>query len=504
LQDLEYECFENKRKAFLMFKTMQTMFQKPSFSGIRRNPFFWIVLAVLLVSTGGIFYYKLIYLPNKPSNQIPVIQTAIVRQGDLIISASGTGTLTAAKEINLAFTASGKVTKLLVKAGDQVKEGELLAEVDSPDAQANYTKAQNKYRELTSAAAIASAQAAVAQAQIDVYNALNYLGYLISPEALYWETEKSKAEQTLKEAHIAAEKSPADENALKKLKDAEAYLSFAQSRLSDAQVLYTDEYVLKNFVVRRNGRRTLSLPTDMQIHQARIAIDEARTHLKESIDLYNVLTGGPTPEDVSSSALIELQQAKLDLQNAQAVLDGAKITAPFSGTIMAVNTSLGNIGGTGTTIVIADLSQPYLEIYLDSSDWGKAVVGNNVNITFDALPDRVFTGQVTGVDKALSTSSNSSVVKGTVSLAGTFTDINLPMGTSASVEVISEQVKNAVLIPVEALHEISPGQYAVFVIENNQPQLRMIEVGLKDEVYAEVKSGLNVGEVVATGGVKVQ
>jgi hypothetical protein len=52
---------------------------------------------------------------------------------------------------------------------------------------------------------------------------------------------------------------------------------------------------------------------------------------------------------------------------------------------------------------------------------------------------------------------------------------------------------------VEALREISDGQYAVFVMVDGQPELRMVEVGLMDYTYAEILSGLEQGDVVTTG-----
>jgi hypothetical protein len=57
---------------------------------------------------------------------------------------------------------------------------------------------------------------------------------------------------------------------------------------------------------------------------------------------------------------------------------------------------------------------------------------------------------------------------------------------------------------VEALHEASPGKYAVFVDTNGKLRLHMIDVGLQDASYAEVKSGLKVGDVVTTGITAVQ
>jgi multidrug efflux pump subunit AcrA (membrane-fusion protein) len=56
-----------------------------------------------------------------------------------------------------------------------------------------------------------------------------------------------------------------------------------------------------------------------------------------------------------------------------------------------------------------------------------------------------------------------------------------------------------VLIPVEALREIGDGKYTVFVMENGTPRLRSVEVGLQDITYAEIRFGLEVGEIVTTG-----
>ena len=75
----------------------------------------------------------------------------------------------------------------------------------------------------------------------------------------------------------------------------------------------------------------------------------------------------------------------------------------------------------------------------------------------------------------------------------------LPVGMNATVEVIGGQAENAVLVPVEALRELSPGQYAVFVMEDGEPTLRIVEVGLMDFTFAEILSGVEAGEIITTG-----
>jgi hypothetical protein len=55
---------------------------------------------------------------------------------------------------------------------------------------------------------------------------------------------------------------------------------------------------------------------------------------------------------------------------------------------------------------------------------------------------------------------------------------------------------------VEAVREIGPGEYAVFVMEDDEPKLRIVTVGLLDFTSAEILTGLNAGEVVTTGVVE--
>ena len=126
-------------------------------------------------------------------------------------------------------------------------------------------------------------------------------------------------------------------------------------------------------------------------------------------------------------------------------------------------------------------------------------VGYDAEVTFDALPDTTYTGKVIQVDPGLYTSGNNSVVRAMVELDKPANGFNLPTGSTAAVDVIAGQARNAVLVPIEALHETSPGNYALFVLENGQSHLRVVEVGIQDTLYAEIKSGLQAGEVVTTG-----
>jgi len=80
----------------------------------------------------------------------------------------------------------------------------------------------------------------------------------------------------------------------------------------------------------------------------------------------------------------------------------------------------------------------------------------------------------------------------------------LLVGLNASVDVIAGKAQDAVIVPVEALHELSPGEYAVFVMQDGEPRLRVVTVGLMDFTSAEILTGLQPGEIVTTGIVETE
>jgi multidrug efflux pump subunit AcrA (membrane-fusion protein) len=147
---------------------------------------------------------------------------------------------------------------------------------------------------------------------------------------------------------------------------------------------------------------------------------------------------------------------------------------------------------------MADLSQLVVDFYLDETDWDLVTVGDRAEVTFTALPDQTIPGHVIQVDSELYQSNNTSMITGSVQLDSALDSFALPIGTSASLDIIHAQVVNAVLVPIEALHVTAPGEYEVFVVENGTLTQRSVEIGLQDQLYAEVKSGLNAGDVVST------
>jgi HlyD family secretion protein len=469
----------------------------------------WILAAVITlgVAVGGALYYTGSTKASTPT-ETP-LQTSTATRGNIVLYANGTGSLVAAKTANFGFGTSGQVTELDVKIGDTVEAGQVIGTLDDTEVKAAYEQAKRTLDDLTTPAAIASAKQSIADAAVNIYNAKQDLEHLISSDVYYWEGQVATAQQTLASAQADGGANPtADQK--KKIDDATAALSRAQTNLEAAQVKYINEYVPATFTYTVTDEDTgktheeAVAPSEAEVAAARATYELAIEKQKEAQAYLDMLNGQALPEDVPGSSLTSVVQAQTALQTAEKNLNATQLISPIGGTVTALTANVGDTVSTSSIVTVADLNQPYtIDAYFDPEDWSKVQVGYEAEIVFDVLPDDTLTGKVTLVYPELDTSSNSSLVHAIVKLNDKI-DTDLPSGTSASVDVISGKAENAVLVPVEALHQIDDGRYTVFVMENGSPKLRVVEVGLQDITHAEIKSGIKAGETVTTGIVETQ
>src|ERR1051325_84626 len=148
-----------------------------------------IVALAILIASGGYLYLRLTSQKQTNSANVSLLQTTRATVGNLVLLASGTGTIQPVRESNLGFTTSGQVSQINVKVGDHVEAGQVLAQLDETDAKIKLAQAQQALNKLTSPAAIATATQTLAKAETDFATAKASLEYLISPEVLYWEEQ---------------------------------------------------------------------------------------------------------------------------------------------------------------------------------------------------------------------------------------------------------------------------------------------------------------------------
>jgi HlyD family secretion protein len=491
------------------------------------------VAALVLIGGGaGYWYYRSVYLPGTQANAEP-LQTATVQTGNIIISASGTGALISNSEWQLGFSGTGTLTQLNVSVGDQVKEGDVLAKIDDTTAQQDLEQAKLNLAALTGPEAVATAQQALATAQNDLKSAK--YSYSVAQQG----NRASKETIAAQEGKVLLAKKALDKARRNFSGGTPDNHDSAQAAidLNNAQLAY-------NSAVRTLGWYT-GKPTAEEQAQLQAAVDLAQAQVDSNQALVDALTGNTSSADQNApvnSDLLKLRQAQLDVETAQTTVDDTVLKAPITGTIVSVNGTVGQPVESSTIITLADLTHPTLQVNFDETDLAQVQVGNPVNVTFDAYPNQTFTGKITQVEPQLVTlegvqtvqavvvldtassggggaaasaggrsSSRSSAVSTsstgdpTTTPAPTATSTSqLFLGLNATVQVISAQARNVLLVPIEAVHELSAGSYGVFVMVNGQPQLRVVTVGLESLTNAEIKSGLKAGDVVTTGVIQTQ
>lgn len=492
-------------------------------------------------------------------------ETAVARLGDLSILASGTGQVVPATEAALSFDENGVLMDILVSIGEKVAAGEVLARLktnktpvqitaDLANAKLAVIKAEQALNDIYTNAEIESAQAlkTVEEAQQALDDLLN-----VAPEQASALRDLVNTEQAVENAEMdlyILNSSPSDDA----IEIAYASLLFKEEDLADLQeqvekleyqIKIAPNEDIKDRLVGQLHRLNVQLiqqqievengeykytsmddpadPLDLAVAEARLETAQAQlvadqqtleniqdgpapsdvalaeSKLGETQAEWERLKDGPDPNDIAL-AEAELEIAQLELQVAQQQQTIVELIAPVDGTVLSIHADVGERIGTGTLISIANMDQPRLEIFIDETDLDKVQLGNPVEVIFDALPDDTFTGTIVDINPGLVTENRVQAIRALVRLddASYAKPISLPIGLSASVDVIGGQTENAVLIPIEALREINPEEYGVYVMENDQPQLRPVLVGLMDFTSAEILEGIAAGEVVVIGDVE--
>jgi HlyD family secretion protein len=443
-----------------------------------------LAIVVLLAVGGGSYYYTQRQQAQQVNGE-ETIQTATVRRGNLVVAASGTGMLVPSAEVDLSFSSGGLLSEIMVEAGDAVQTGDVLARIEDTDAQSQVAQAEIDLR-------LAELQLADLTGTPDVSDLAAAKYQLTSAQAALEDllNGPSPEERIIAQAELATA-----EKALQQAQSAYDSVSWRPDVASSSQAMDLWSATADYDKAKANYDIAMAAASDEEIAAARANVASAQSNL-------NSLLNGATAEEVETAQL-NVEQARRNLESAQMGLEHTVLTAPFAGIITSVAASAGEMVGTSAVVTLADLSEPLMELYLDETDLDLVDVGYDVQVLFDALPDYTFTGQVVRVDPVLVDVEGAPTIQALSTLENADGNSHwpLPGGLNATVEVIAGRAENALLVPVEALRELSPGQYAVFVMTDGEPRMRQVEVGLMDYAYAEIVSGLEQGEQVTTGTV---
>jgi RND family efflux transporter MFP subunit len=463
----------------------------------------WVIVVALALGGTGYYYYT---RSQSADNNETALETSTVGTGDIILSATGLGTLIPSEEVSFGFTNSGEVSEVLVSLGDKVEVGQVLAQLENNILELKYKQAEANLAALASPADIAEAEQAMQEAKESFATARNDLQYLIGSDVLVAEEKVADAQDALDVATTDVKKDASDENK-QKVTNAEAALAKTQEILASANFNYASNYTIDTFTYPiRNDKGTtirmeLIAPTDAEVLSARATYQLAKANLEDTQNYLDVLKGNVTTDEVPASSVASITETRIALEQAKADLEATKLIAPINGIITSLNLNVGQDAGTSAVITISNLGQPYVvDAYLDETDWDKARVGFAATVTFDLLPDNSYSGKVIRVYPILDDTSGTSMVHILVQLDEHIA-VELPAGATASVDIVGGEALDVVLVPTSALKQIDNGTYIVYLMKNGTPVEQKVESGLQDILYAEVKSGLQVGDVVLTNAV---
>jgi RND family efflux transporter MFP subunit len=338
--------------------------------GLRR-----ILLRTLAV---GIALVALFFAWDAYFNRGIPVDTMIVESGEIFQSITVPGRVVSKQRVNVSSARAGRLVKILVKEGDKVKKGQVLAKLDD--------------RELLSRLNRAKANLSAARQDVTL------------------------AQRTLK-----------------RLRKAHAKGAVARRFVEDAEV-----------------------------------------------DLRSARTKAGIVEEEVSSATLDVEKQK--------------VKAAFDGTITARFAEIGQwVGPTETLFTLVDESQREVEVRVDAADSVAIDVGQVVMMSSDAFPGLEWQESVVRLGAEAGGKRNANSVKVYVSLGN-----DAPVfryGQQVDADIRTAWNPNTLKVPFESLIS-RDGHTMVAVLQDGEVRMKIVETGIEDFSMAEIKQGLNAGEMV--------
>jgi multidrug efflux pump subunit AcrA (membrane-fusion protein) len=442
--------------------------RRPRRLPLPRRPLEWglAIVAALLIAIGVTSLGS-----ASASSSTATKRTATVGKGVVQSTVSGNGTLEPRQKVELSFGAAGEITAIDVKAGEKVKKGQVLAEVDSSSARASLASAEAQLIEAEETVETA------AEAEDEESEEVAYEGGATTEFVGLMSEDGTAAASKEDEPEAAGEERKAPEEAKEPVEKKET----------------------------ANGAKGTEEGTqepEAATEAATTSQGAAPTHSAESITP-TITPSESTPSSGGATVSLptaeaNLREAELAVKSARQVLRETTLRAPISGTIASVSGSVGQTSTGG--IVIAQLQRLKMEVSFSEADIGKVRKGQTATVAIDSLEGTELAGRVTKVS-VLPDEGSTGVVEYPATILVTQSAKGLRAGMSASAEVVVEQVRNAVTVPSEAIS--SAGGKTVTVEEDGEEVTKSVTTGLEGDETTEVVSGLKAGETIVLPEVTV-
>ena len=443
----------------------------------------WLAILVVLLLAGGV-----VYGVKKSRADIVTLQTGKVTRQDLSSQVTASGEVKPRHYVNIGANVMGRLTEILVKEGDHVRKGQLLARQESVQA------------------------AADVRAQEAAFNS-------------------AEADAAAGEAGLKA----TDEN----LRTSQASVDRARAELERSKLDFerADQLFKEKLVARQ------------EYDQRKAAFDSAAAALRES---ESRLAQARAQGTQAAAALVSTQkriaQVKAMVQRVSDVLDKYTVSSPLDGVVTNLPVRVGEtvvpgIQNSSASLImtIADMSLITAEVKVDETDIISMRLDQPAEITIDAIPNKTFKGHViemgntailrsTGLAASQSAISSQEAKDFKVVIALDDPSTEIRPGLSCTAKITTATRTNALTIPIQALTvrqrgdlepvakkgvqaatKLTPAQekakkeelQGVFVVAGGKAAFRQVETGITGATDIEVLKGLKDTEEVVTGSYRV-
>ena len=498
-------------------------------AGFVKKNWKWLVPVVCIAALGGWFVLK----PGKAQDtntDINYVQVSPSKR-DISNTLSGTGTLNPANTYNVKSLVAGKVLSSTIEEGDIVEEGDVLYTVDSSDAA---TKVEQASIALQQAQRSYDKTADRQNVRAEVAGVVSSLKVAKGDEVTSGQEVaviRDSSRMTLQLEFPAADAATfsVGQSAEVTLDGTFETLTGTVTAVTGTDALSTGNLLTRTvtIAVRNAGGLTTAQAATATINGVSCIAAKNFEYQAErtlttlaagTVTAINVKEGGAVNKDdivlqISGEDLTEavqsaaesLRSAELNMDNLQETMNNYTITSPISGTVIEKNAKTGDALATGADLcTIYDLSYLVMVINVDELQVSSLSVGQSVQVTADAVPDKTYTGTVTRVSMKGNSSGGTTTYPVTVRID----EIDgLRPGMNANAEIVVAEAKNTLSVPNAA---IVRGGY-VLVTEDSPSAVNAdpsmiapdgyvyvpVKTGVSDDNYTQIISGVTGNDTVA-------
>jgi len=488
----------------------------------------WLVPVLCVAVAGGVFLLR----PQqaKPASVDASYTEAAPERRDVTNTLSGTGTLNPANTYTVKSLVDGKVLTGTIEEGNIVEESNVLYTIDSSDASTNFEKAEIAMQQAQRSYDKVVDRQYVRAEVAGVVSSLKVTkgDEVTSGQEVAVIRDSSRMLLTLEFPAADAANFSVGQSAAVTLDGTFEQLDGTVTSVSGTDALSAGNLLTRTvtIMVKNAGglttaqAATASINGVSSIGSATFAYQAERTLTAQAagtVTSINVQEGSDVAKDdiilgLSGDDLTEsiqsasesLRSAEISMQNLQDTMNNYTITAPISGTIIEKDAKVGDAVKTGDTLcIVYDLSYLEMSINVDELQISSISVGQQVQITADAVPDKTYVGTVTRVSMKGKSDGGTTTYPVTIRIDDTD---GLRPGMNANAEIVVAEANNALVVPNAA---VVRGSY-VLVTKDSPSAANAdtameapegfvyvpVKTGVSDDDYTQIVSGIQEGDTI--------